>query len=171
MILNSRPLGVLHDDDMEQILTPNHVLSGRKLNLENVRSDFNLENEVELKKYVNHIYNLLTHFWNHWRSEYVPSLREYQKVYRRANNINPSIGENVHIHEDRQPRQKWLLGRITELIKGKDNNVRGAVIFLGRIKWNIERPVNKLYPIEFHDEIENINVNRETHYAQDVKLP
>ena len=75
-ILHSRPLGVLYDDDMEQILTPNHLLFGRKLNLENVRSDFNLENKVELKKYVNHINNLLTHFWNRWRSEYVPSLRE-----------------------------------------------------------------------------------------------
>ena len=40
LILNSRPLGVLYDDDMGQILTPNHLLSGRKLNLENVRSDF-----------------------------------------------------------------------------------------------------------------------------------
>ena len=54
MILDSTPLGVLYDDDVEQILTPNHLLFGRKLNLENVRSDFNLENQVELKKYVSH---------------------------------------------------------------------------------------------------------------------
>ena len=40
LILNSRPLGVLYDDDMEQILTQNHILFGRNLNLENVRSDF-----------------------------------------------------------------------------------------------------------------------------------
>ena len=57
MILNFRPLGVLYDDDMEQSLTPNHLLFGRKLNLENVRSDLHLENKVELKKYVNHINN------------------------------------------------------------------------------------------------------------------
>ena len=57
MVLNFRPLGVLYDDDIEQILTPNHLLFGRKLNLENVRSDFHLENKVELKKYVNHINN------------------------------------------------------------------------------------------------------------------
>ena len=76
LILNSRPLGVLYDDDMEQILTPNHLLFGRNLNLENVRSNFNLESEVELKKCVNHN-NILTHFWNRWRSVYVPSLREY----------------------------------------------------------------------------------------------
>ena len=69
LILNSRPLGVLYDGDMEQTLTLNHSLFGRKLNLENVRSDFDLENRVELKKYVNHINNLLTHFWNHWKSE------------------------------------------------------------------------------------------------------
>ena len=132
---------------MEQILIPNHLLFGRKLNLENIRSDFNLEKKVELKKYVNHINNLLTHFWNRWRSEYAPSLREYQKVYHRTNNIKPSINDIVHIHEDRQPRQKWLLGLIIELIKGKYNNVQGAVVFLGRTKRNIERPINKLYPI------------------------
>ena len=45
---------------------------------ENVRNDFNLENQVELKKYVNHN-NLSTYFWNRWRSEYVPSLREYKR--------------------------------------------------------------------------------------------
>ena len=45
------------------------------------------------------------------------------------------------------------------IIKGKDNNVQGAVIFIGKTKRNIERPINKLYPTEFHDEIEN-NVNR-----------
>ena len=50
----------------------------KKINLENVRNDFNLENQVELKKYVNHN-NLSTYFWNRWRSEYVPSLREYKR--------------------------------------------------------------------------------------------
>ena len=30
LILNFRPLGNLYDDDMEQILTPNHLLFGRK---------------------------------------------------------------------------------------------------------------------------------------------
>ena len=163
LILNSAPSGVLYDDNMQQILTLNCLLFGRKLNLENVRSDFNLENKVELKKYVNHINNLFTHFWKRWRLECVPSLREYQKVYRRTNNNEPSIGDIVHICEDKQPRQKWLLlGRITKLIKGEYKNLRGAVIFLGRTKRNIERPTNKLYPIEFHDEIENNNVNRGT---------
>lgn len=147
---------------MEQVLTPNHLLFGRKLNLENVRSNFDLENRVELKKYVNQINDLLTHFWNCWRSEYLPFLREYQKVYRQTSNIKASIGDIVHIHENRQPRQKWLPRRITEKIKGKNNNERGSVIFPGKTKRNIERPINKLFAIEFHDQIENNNANRDT---------
>ena len=55
-----------------------------------------------------------------------------------------------------------MLTRTYYRIKGKGNNVRGAVIFLGKTKRNIERPINKLYPIEFHDEIENNTLNRDT---------
>ena len=38
LILNSRPLGVLFGDDLEQILTPNHLLFERKINLVNSSS-------------------------------------------------------------------------------------------------------------------------------------
>ena len=38
LILNSRPLGVLLDDELEQILTPNNLLFGQKLNLVNSSS-------------------------------------------------------------------------------------------------------------------------------------
>ena len=40
MILNSQPLGVLHDNNMEQILTPNNLLFGRELNKGNVSAKF-----------------------------------------------------------------------------------------------------------------------------------
>ena len=111
LTLNSRPLGVLHDDDMEQNLTPNHLLFGRKLNIENIYGEFQMKNNINLKKYKEYIDNLLTHFWNRWRSEYVPSLREFHKVYRKTNNIIPNVGDIVKIYEEKQLRQTWLLGR------------------------------------------------------------
>ena len=134
---------------MEPILTPNHLLFGRKLNIENIYGEFQMKNNINLKKYKEYIDNLLTHFWNRWRSEYVPSLREFHKLYRKTNSIIPNVGDIVNIYEGKQPRQTWLLGRIISLIKGKDYQVRGAVIFLGKTRKTIERPINKLYPVEF----------------------
>ena len=31
LVLNSKPLGFVYDKDLEEILTPNHLLFGRKL--------------------------------------------------------------------------------------------------------------------------------------------
>ena len=35
LVLNSRPLGALHDDNLEEPLTPNHLLCGRLLQFNN----------------------------------------------------------------------------------------------------------------------------------------
>ena len=53
MILNWRPLGGLHDDEVEQILTPNHLFFGRKLNVENVTGKFDTNKSVDLNKQLN----------------------------------------------------------------------------------------------------------------------
>ena len=50
--------------------------------------------------------------------------------------------------DDKQPRQKWLLGKITKLISRNDRKIRGAKDFLGKIGNTIDQPVNRLYPLE-----------------------
>ena len=52
------------------------------------------------------------------------------------------------VFDDKQPRQKWLLGKITELIPGNDGKIWGAKVFLGKTRNIIDWPVNKLYPVE-----------------------
>ena len=49
--------------------------------------------------------------------------------------------------EGRRNRILWRLGRVTKLIKGRDNVIRGAKIVLANKQW-IERLVEKLYPLE-----------------------
>ena len=51
----------------------------------------------------------------------------------------------------KQLRQEGLLGRIIELVSSKDNFVRTAKIYIGKTKRVIERPINKLYPVEYND--------------------
>ena len=53
----------------------------------------------------------------------------------------PGISDLVIIYEEKVPRQQLCVGQI-----------RGAKVFVGRTKTIVERPINKLYPIEFAKE-------------------
>ena len=55
-----------------------------------------------------------------------------------------SVDDLVNAYKEKQPRQTWLLGRITNLLKSRDNFVRGAATDLGKAKLSIEGPINKL---------------------------
>ena len=164
MILNSRPLGFVYDNDYEDILTPNHLLFGRKLYTSNETQQSNIMDEFDSTKRYNHLNMLLSHFWSRWKNEYVTSLREFQKKYKQSNKLTPNINDIVIVYEEKQPRNKWKLGRIDSLIKGTDGQIRGANVMMGKTKNLISRPVNKLYPIEFANcdkpSVQNKDVNR-----------
>ena len=77
LVLNTRPLCELHDNDYEEQLTPRHLWFGRKL------SQFNNDDEQNVKltprrKRVRFIEKLCDHFWHRWRKEYCVSLKKYR---------------------------------------------------------------------------------------------
>ena len=109
---------------------------------------------------------LLNHFWSRWRNEYVTSLLEYDKKYKRTNNIKPSINDIVIVFEEKQPRNKWMLGRVVELINGHDGKTRVVKIMMGKTKTVISRPVNKVYPLELVEENEEISKKDEQRNRQ-----
>ena len=55
-------------------------------------------------------------------------LHENHKITS-TNKNHPTISLNdvVLIEEERKPRSTWKMGIVVELIKGKDDNVRGAI--------------------------------------------
>ena len=68
IIINSRPLNTLHDDEMYEIITPNHLLLGRKLYQENPNweSDSDIV-EPDPPKRTGYVESLIEHFWKRWR--------------------------------------------------------------------------------------------------------
>ena len=74
------------------------------------------------------------------------------------------MGDVVVIHEDLKKRALWKLGRVVELLRGKDNVVRGAKVktdskYSGGI---IERPLQKLFPLEMgRGEVNDDKTNNE----------
>lgn len=57
------------------------------------------------------------------------------------------------VQEDNVRRNLWRLGRIERLITGSGGIVRGAAVKIGergKASTVIERPIQKLYPLETH---------------------
>ena len=73
---------------------------------------------------------------------------EYQKLYKRQNKIISSVGDIVNIYDDKESWHKWLLGRIYDVITGKDDRIRGAKLLVGKTKETVEHPIKKFYPVE-----------------------
>ena len=154
--LNSRPLTYEYDLTSEEVLTPSHLLFGRRMN---TMPDMVVEDEEEGEsKYTRRFRYLsvrLAHFWNRWRREYLTDLREFHRnkvSHESAKAVR--VGDVVTVYEENKKRGDWKMAVIESLIKGKDEVVRGAnirVIVKGK-PMRISRPVQKLYPIEVRSE-------------------
>ena len=80
-VLNSRPLLYITSDDLNQPLTPSHLLHGwRLLNMpdcsdsDEVDEDYNAGTEV-LTRRMKHLDKTLNEFWTQWQKEYLLELR------------------------------------------------------------------------------------------------
>ena len=163
-IINSRPLSYVSSSDLEEPLTPSHLLLGRRiLNLPDnlgylpdpADEEFTVDSS-HLRRRVRHLSNTLNHFWRRWRDEYLVELRE---SHRQSNHNRPphssiASGDVVVVHDENLPRGFWRLGRIEEVISGRDGKIRGATVRLAsrnRQKTLLHRPIQLLYPLEIHD--------------------
>ena len=73
------------------------------------------------------------------------------------NDIKPSINDIVIVFEEKQSQNKWMLGRVLELINGHDGKTRGVKIMMDKTETVISRTVNKVYPLELVEENEEIS--------------
>ena len=114
-------------------------------------------NSHDLNTRVQHLTSVLEDYWTRWREEYLLQLRErYSTVDSVGVHRSPVPGEMVIIHDENHPRSFWKLGRVTDMIKGDDGQIRGAVIDVvtnGKPQ-TLRRPITRLYPLEVMSEAE-----------------
>ena len=70
------------------------------------------------------------------------------KNFKPKNQLFPAKNDLVLLYEEKQPRQKCLLGKIVDLIPSQDGQIRGARTLLGKSRNTVDRPVNRLHPLE-----------------------
>ena len=128
-ILNSRPLTYISASDLDEPLTPSHLIMGKRLlsvpdhlcHSEDSVSDpdYAPVTRTMLTRHSIYLHTILQHFWTRWRREYLLELRESHRRSQGHGSIKISIGDVVIIHDD-TPRGMWRLGLVEEKLQGRD---------------------------------------------------
>jgi hypothetical protein len=156
MVVNSRPLSYVSSDDLDEPLTPSHLMVGRRLlsfpdHLCPELEDFEATPDF-LTRRTRYLNATINRFWERWRREYLLELREAHRQHKgdaRATRI--SVGDIVIVHNEDQPRGLWKLGLVEETVIGADGEPRGAILRVaseGRRATHLHRPIQRLYPLE-----------------------
>ena len=159
LVLNNRPLTFTYEEPGDEVLTPNHLLFGRRLSKHAPDEKFN--DEISITHRYDYIQNILNQFWQRWRNEYVLELREHHKSLKHSKVSDCNIGDVVLIHEDKIPRALFKVGIIESFKPSRDKIKRVALVRYINSEdqiMRIYRPVNKLYQLETatNDKAENI---------------
>ena len=168
-VINSRPLSYVSCDDIEEPLTPAHLLCGRRLlNLPDSlcytdpEEEYGLSREHLARRLV-HLNKLLSDFWTRWQTEYLMELRDsHRYVGKTSDKSSVSVGDVVLVY-DTTPRGFWKLAKVTNLVSGQDGKVRGAVLKVaspGKKALTLERPLQRLYPLELPSAPEQVEVEQ-----------
>ena len=79
-MINNRPITYFNEDESESCLAPNHLLFGRTLLLSNsLTTDLSYPNPNLIIKPTK-LLNIINHFWDRWRKEYLVNLQEHHKI-------------------------------------------------------------------------------------------
>ena len=159
-VLNSRPLTYISMDDLEEPLTPSHLVCGyRVISLPDIGlsddsddPDYDL-NRGQVSRRAQHLKIVLSKFWRRWKKEYLLELREHHRSQRitRGNDAEVQVGAVVTVFDESHPRGMWRLGVVERLLTGVDGVTRGAhvrVISKTGRPISLRRPIQLLYPLE-----------------------
>ena len=152
--LNSRPLTYEYNEVEEEVLTPSHLIYGRRIKTlpDEVVEPDDARSEENCSSRFKYLSTRLEHFWQRWRKEYLVNLREFHRCRSERQERKVEIGDVVVVvvYDEEKKRGEWKTGVVEGLVTGKDREIRGAkvrVITKGK-PVHLLRPVQKLYPLE-----------------------
>ena len=77
--------------------------------------------------------------WFRWTGEYIKSLRARHNLNHKKGGLPIKEGHVVLIQSDERNREKWKLGIVVKLIKGRDGVVRPARLRAGNPGENLSK--------------------------------
>ena len=142
--LNNRPLSYIEEDVQMPILTLNSLMFGQPgVVPEEEIADID---DVVLRKRAKYVKRCKNALWERWSKEYLRGLRERHNLKHKTRDQDLKQGDVVIIKGDDRNRNKWKLGVVDQMIKGKDDVVRAVRLRAG--KSFLKRPIQHLFPLE-----------------------
>ena len=157
MVVNCRPISYVSSEDLEEPLTPAHLIIGQRISAlpeVNVHPDEDFEvSQSDLSRRARHLNMVLSHFWRRWRAEYLLELRNAHSRAKRATGSSlVSVGDLVLVHDEGHPRSCWKMGKVERILTSKDGQSRGAEVRVQKKGSKgtslLRRPLQLLYPLE-----------------------
>lgn len=153
-VLNGRPLTYLSEDPQDlEALTPSMFLHPYGLV---AFPEGELISSDTLRFRYKYVQTLRSELQQRWRKEYLGLL----VATRRTPTRTLVTGDLVVVSSDNKKRHEWDLGRIQELVPGKDGIARVA-----RIKTKngtYTRPIQRLHPLEMESHNPGVRLAKET---------
>ncbi|XP_062588283.1 uncharacterized protein LOC134249947 [Saccostrea cucullata] len=137
-ILNGRPITEMSEDVRDvDALTPNHLLLLRPG--ERFPPGLFDKKDNYVRRRWRQIQYLADIFWARWKNEYLQLLQKRQKWTQPTRNMK--VGDIVLVM-DNSPRNSWIMGRVIETMKDRDDVVRVVKVKTGSS--TLMRPIRKL---------------------------
>ena len=145
IVLNNRPLQYVEHEFGLRVLTPNSIVHGRNVYmLEDIEEP---DNQSKMERRVRKAKKVM---WERWSTQHVKSLQERHNVTK-SEAYHPDIGEVVLVVGDSKNCREWKHGLVCELLKVKDQVVRGVRMIGNNRIW--ERPVQLVCPLEIKSQM------------------
>ena len=158
-LINSQPLTYIYDDEesISHPLTPSHLISGHRISAMPNDEYFKImSTHNTLTRRQRYHKQLLQQFSKQWKREYLLSLRENSTARSVGGNRTAiTVGDIVILKNDSTSRAFWKLGKVEQLIPGKDGKVRAAIVKVSSSNGKnqlLKRVIQHLIPIEVRSE-------------------
>ena len=114
-IVNTRPLSLEHvtDPNHPELLTPNHLLTGKSKVVLPPPGEFSQNDVYSIKRW-RCVQFLADQFWARWRREYLQYLQLWSRWQRQKREAR--VGDVVLLVDANAPRNDWRRGMVTEVL-------------------------------------------------------
>lgn len=151
--VNDRPITYVSEDPADLIpITPALFLTGNR------SSKIPELDEVDgrsLNKRIKYMQQVREEMRNRFRTEYLGQLGNLKQVKDSPGLV---VGDTVLVQCDNKKRMNWPLGKVIEMVPGRDGNVR--VVVVKTQDGEMKRPVQRIYPLEVPYEASTGNSNQ-----------